>query len=298
MSRSEDRDRRPSVAVGRCVVGLVVAAVVVVACGSGAATTSPSAAASAVTPTPAATPAPTPSPTGPPPTATPTPTDSQPPASVIAMPPSSAVAPPPTAAPSTVAQPTPFVTDMPRSMPPTVVELTFPPTAAPGSSASPSAEPALPATALQAWVGDGPNKLEAQILSHVPGSLFERCEPVGKTWFYATENVLCRIGDVSITYGLFESKDTMQPAYDQDVSQMNPQPIPGSECSSGAFEAGYSIAKVHVGRWLCTDRVVGLTPFHIIEWTNERLNLITYLAGPNMEWPALIDLSNTVGPIG
>ena len=89
----------------------------------------------------------------------------------------------------------------------------------------------------------------------------------------------------------------MQETYDAAVNGQDPKAVAGADCASGTFEAGYTIGGVHVGRYLCTDREYKGYHYHIIEWTNEPLQMIAYLGAAGSTWQQVIDFSDASGPV-
>jgi hypothetical protein len=151
-------------------------------------------------------------------------------------------------------------------------------------------------TAEDAWTGAGPNPNERTILSRVPDGVFSECRSIEANWNYQIESIVCFTDRASIVYGLFPSVAAVRAAYDLQSPKQRPLPVPGSTCSGGAFESGYTIDGQHLGRWRCTTVTQNGLRYRVMEWTHEPFRMIAYLGSTVMSWDELISFSDQAGP--
>jgi len=136
------------------------------------------------------------------------------------------------------------------------------------------------------------------LLSHVPVQYRNRCQPTPVSMFEAggLVAVACSLqqsgaGAEIVEYVQFDSTASMNAAYQARVSHFGSQST-GTSCQNGPSELSYSVGGVSVGRLLCAPQTAGIR----LDWTDERVNILSYLADFDSGYAELYDSWLEAGP--
>jgi hypothetical protein len=144
-----------------------------------------------------------------------------------------------------------------------------------------------------ALLGDFPSPEEADVLAHVPVDIATACNRIFEIYYAEIESVRCRpSGGPLIDYSVFPTQAAMDADYDDDLVSAG-KPTTDGTCATGKYQNTYNVDGVPTGRLMCVKRGTS----RVIEWTNEPLQIITYISSTSMSFDKLHDYwANDAGP--
>lgn len=154
---------------------------------------------------------------------------------------------------------------------------------------------------IEAPTADFPNANEARILEFVPEPIRDSCHAAEEIYRDEIDTVRCdgSTEHPPIDYSLFRTRSAMNGAFDRDLAREETEPTDEGSCAEGNYLAEYTIEGEPGGRILCTiytdtdDR-----EYKVIEWTNENINILTYMSSATRDWDNLIEFwTDEAGPI-
>jgi hypothetical protein len=171
----------------------------------------------------------------------------------------------------------------------------------PGAVASAAAGKLRSVLGIEAPEVEFPNEEEAQVLKWIPAPIKPSCHAAEQIYSAEIDTVRCdgATEHPPIDYSLFESKEAMDDAFQNDVEREDEAPTADGQCDQGNYLAGYTIEGIPAGQILCTlyDAPEG-KQYRVIEWTNDNRNILTYMSSATRTWQELIDYwTDEAGPI-
>jgi serine/threonine-protein kinase len=150
-----------------------------------------------------------------------------------------------------------------------------------GSSAAANGSPSVTPSTIGTQVPNfekldrPPTQDELRLLSYVPTAIEPGCGPSATRVGQSMASVACTSGRQQVLYELYATRDSMDAAFDQNLSVLN---APPGDCSTdhNAF-ATYTVGDDEAGRVLCY-LIRGRSQ---IEWTDERLFVYTIAIRPD-----------------
>jgi hypothetical protein len=144
------------------------------------------------------------------------------------------------------------------------------------------------------------NTSELKLLQHVPDAVQGGCSSVDKIYATEVDSVRCvNDGQPSIDYSIFSHLTELKAEFKNDASLTDTKTTADGECDKANYEDTYTIAGADAGTIRCmivTGTQTG-TKYKIIEWTNEKLLILSYMYSSTMEWADLISFwESSAGP--
>jgi hypothetical protein len=135
---------------------------------------------------------------------------------------------------------------------------------------------------------------DAKLLARIPADIAAKCKPTEiNPGVYPGENarVTCTPDGMAIAvYQQFNTVADMDAAFERDLGFATD--ATGDDCQVGPGQGGYTINSVHAGRLLCYE----LFSKAAIEWTDERLAVLTTAIGQSLDYGASYAWWQNAGP--
>ena len=137
----------------------------------------------------------------------------------------------------------------------------------------------------------GFNRNETAILAHVPTVVQSGCDSTQTIYATELDSVHCvNAGQPDVDYSSFKTVADMNDAFAEDKSIADTTPTSKGTCSTGNYEATYTIGDKDAGKIRCmvvTGTKTG-AKYKVIEWTHEPLVILSYMSSSKLSWPEMI----------